>query len=517
MHYTHHMSATAQTPTQKPTTHTSTPAKFLPLNKSQWDDYSKYLNSLTHIEHDLCDSVMAGCIGVRQDLLDKAARVADIYHRVCRALHAEMQSDEEVREMLLRPLANIPVTRSNALNSPFCMRTIRADFFVDEENGKIWLVEVNSGGAGLTDFLRYRQFLKKHYSFDPPEGFASLDIPAMLTSLTEYCKVQKPDAKTFGFVAVENGDDDHICDFLDYSFWMKENTDFNPVLLELNKGELKVFEHKKLPSPIGDIADLDAVFVDWFEDIPALEKVQKFLEERDILPVPPRSDVLFENKHFLSVLQRIEKPNIIMDEEWDLLQSVLIPSFPLEEYRDHISEMEKWDGVVLKMDVDSGGENVTIIDFSKCKDVRTRIAGNRTRDTGSSSSTCVAGDQLNSDRVAGGWCSEGNRAFATPQKRIAFTEALNNLKEKLTKQKQTGTTWTVQEFKKPPFVKLMEPRQKWIEYDYAAHKFDLMTYLAYTDQGKHVLFGSRQFEREKIDAVTPEGQDDGFMTAVCSL
>ncbi len=451
------MLTSIQTPTQKSTLTASPPAKFLPLTRPQWDEYSKYLNSLTHIEHDLCDSVMAGCVGIRQDLLDQAAKIADIHHRVCRALHAEMQSNEELRKMLLRPLQNIPVTRENALGSPFCMRTVRADFFVDEENEKLWLVEVNSGGAGLTDFLRYRKFLKKHYSFDPPSGFTSLDIPTMLTSLTEYCKTQKPNAKTFGFVAVENGDDDHICDFLDYSMWMKENTDLSPVLLELNKGELKIFEHKKLPAPIKDIADLDAVFVDWFEDIPALEKVQRFLEEREILPVPPRSDVLFENKHFLSVLQRIEKPSAVTDEEWDLLQSVLIPSFPFEEYESHLEEMEKWDGVVLKMDIDSGGENVSISNSSNLP------------------------------------------VFQNTGK---FNE---------------GATWTVQEFKKPPFVKLTEPRQKWIEYDYAAHKFDLMTYLTYTNSGKHVLFGSRQFEREKIDAVTPEGQDDGFMTPVCCL
>ena len=355
------MPISAQTPVQKIVPRIRPASKFLPLTSTQWEEYSAYLENIKHIEHDLCSSVMAGCVGVRRDLLDKAAKVSDIHHRVCKALHAKMQSDEELKEMMVRPLKNLPVTMANALSSPFCMRTVRADFFVDEENEKVWLVEVNSGGAGLTDFLRYRKFLKNYYSFDPPSGFDSLDIPSMLTGLIEYCRERKPGAKTLGFVAVDNGEDDHVCDFLDYSRWLKENTDFNPVLLELNNGALSIYEHKNLPPPIADIADLDAVFVDWFEDLPCLERVQKQRKENNILPVPPRSDVLIENKHFLSVLQRIEKPDTVTDEEWDLLQSTLIPSFPLEEYENHLDEMADWEGVVLKMDIDSGGENVTIL------------------------------------------------------------------------------------------------------------------------------------------------------------
>ena len=53
--------------------------------------------------------------------------------------------------------------------------------------------------------------------------------------------------------------------------------------------------------------------------------------------------------------------------------------------------------------------------------------------------------------------------------------------------------------------------------EYSRHKFDLMTYMAYVDGEPHVLFGSREFSREKIDELTEEGRQDSFLSPVCVL
>ena len=441
-------------------------AKALLLPKKAHEEYNAYMNRDDSIPFDLGASVLSGSIGVQTQLLEKAAHITHIFHRVCRALHANAQSDVEFRNKLLRPLSSLPVTQKAARLSPFFLKFFRLDFFIDEKGGDLHIMEANSGGASLTDYLQCIHYLKKHYSFKSPLGFEKLEISTMLKCILEYC--EKENLESLGFVAIENGVIDYLWEYLEYATWMQKHSQIRPVLLELTNGVLSPISHKSVPCPFHDLSELDCVFSDWFEDLSGLERVHKQLNECDIKTIPSRSDILFESKHFLSVLQQIEKPCAINQDDWQLLQNALLPSFPLEEIDDHLDEIRSWPGVVLKMDIDCASENVFIYDFSKEK----------------------------------------------------IQDAISDIKKKdlVPMYRYIGTpTWTIQKYINPPTLPMTGPTPDWIGYNYEPYKFDLMTYMCIYKNKPHVLFGSRLFSLDKWDELTEEGRMDGLISPICKL
>ncbi len=442
---------------------------MLLLTKEEHETYCTYLNSQDDYPFDLGASVLSGSIGVRSDILAKAVKIADVFRRVCRSLHKKMISDSFLQETLLRPFDSLPILRAAVMRAPFFLTYFRMDFFLDPKKEALRVMEVNSGGAGLTDYLQCVRFLQNHHSFVAPHGCTRLDVPAMLRSILMYAEKQR-EIRTIGFVAVENGCDEYLWEYLVYAKWLQEHTNMQPVLLSLTNGELSLMNHVSVPCPIQSLSELDAIISDWFEDLPGLEKVQKQLNENDILTVPSRADLLFENKHFLSVVQKIDRPEEIDEKDWGLLQSSLLRSFPLEEYEEHVEEMKLWDGIVLKMDIDCASENVFIYDFSK----------------------------------------------------TSFEESIQALTHTLAHGHPTSgsslkPSWTIQEFTQPPLLPLQSSTPSWIDVDYAPYKYDLMTYLCYENDSPHVLFGSRCFAREKWDELTEEGREDGLWCPVSAL
>lgn len=451
-------------------TKNSAPVQTLLLTQEECVKYHAYLNG-NDMPFDLGASVLAGSIGMRADLLEKAVTIAEVFRRVCASLHESLGAQKELRDALLKTFDDLPSVRSSILNAPFCLTYFRMDFFLDQhsQGAPLKIMEVNSGGAGLTDYLRCIRYLRKIHQFDPPKGYSTIDVPDMLRSLLAYGQKNSP-LRSLGLVGVENGNTDSLLEYVEYAQWLKENTNVEPVLLALTDGELSLLHHPKFPSTIKDLKDLDAIFFDWFENLPALEKVTKRLTELGIRTIPARSDLLFEQKRFLSFLRHCEKPNTVSEEEWNLLQEAILPSFPLEELGEHLEEMEEWPGIVLKMDLDCASENVFIYDFSKTSYQEALGALSRT-------------------------LSQGHPASPL----------------------QTKPTWTVQQFISPPHLPLTGPTPQWIGYDYAPYKFDLMTYLCYEEDTQRVLFGSRCFSREKYDEITEEGLEDALWGPVSTL
>jgi hypothetical protein len=438
-------------------------ADVLLLSKDSAQAFSRHLDEVGGIPYPLSGSVLMGALAVQRDILERAARITDVFHRTCRSIHAEMQSDDALREMLLRPLTPLPTVRDTVFELPFFLRFLRMDFFLDGK-GNLRIIEVNSGGAGLTDYLRCVRWLRGHYDFVPPRGFGSMEVEDMLRCITEHARAMRPGMKVFGFVPVENGREDQLMENLEYAQWIKEHTDLMPALFLLTKGVLEPYDHPEAPAR--DLCDVDAMLVDWFEDLPCLERVERQLQEHNILEVPPRSDLLFENKHFLSILRRLKRPKTIPEEGWTLLQEALLPSFPLEELTEHLDEVRRWPGVVLKMDIDCASENVFLYDFDKknCSNVFKELQ--------------IKSQQLKID----------------------------------------DPTWTLQQFMRPPRLPLNGKRTPpWVEYPYEPYRYDLMTYFCSCDQQPHVLFGSREFSTEKVDDLTEEGRDDNIFGAVCAL
>lgn len=456
-------------------TKNSVPVEMLLLTKEECAKYHAYLNG-DDMPFDLGASVLAGSIGMRSELLERAVKIAEIFRRVCAALHESLKTQEWLYAALMKPFHDLTSVRSAIQKSPFCLTYFRMDFFLDQndENAPLKIMEVNSGGAGLTDYLRCIRYLRNVHRFDAPKEYKTIDVPDMLRSLLAYGQKICPMMKTLGLVGVENGSTDSLIEYEEYAGWLKENTNVAPVLLSLTEGELSLLEHPKFPSQIKNLNDLDAIFFDWFENLPALEKVTKKLMELGIRTIPARSDLLFEQKRFLAYLRICKKPEGIAAEEWKMLQEAILPSFPLEEFDSHVCEMEDWPGIVLKMDLDCASENVFIYDFSK----------------------------------------------------TSFEEALDALKCALTNGHPTfklsnlqtfKPTWSLQQFIPPPHLPLSGPTPPWIGYDYAPYKFDLMTYLCYEKETPRVLFGSRCFSREKYDEITEEGLADALWGPVSTL
>lgn len=418
-------------------------------------------------------SAFAGIIGIRPDILGRAIRIADVFRRACRALHATFNTPPET---LLKPFDNLPAVRSAVLSSPFCLTYFRMDFFLDADSPEapLKIMEVNSGGAGLTDYLRCIRHLRRHRNFDPPGGYRRIDVPDVLRSLLAFAAGMHP-LKTLGFVAVENGSADALPEEMEYAKWLTENSNVAPVLLQINDGMLSLLDRSECPNPIKNLQDLDAVFFDWFEDPPALERVTRQIAKCGIRTIPAQSDLLFEQKRFLAYLRTCRKPDALTGEEWSLLRGALLPSFPLEEFREHAEEMEEWPGFVLKMDLDCASENVFVYDFR-------------------------------------------NTSFASAIAALERTLARGHPAPKPRNQNAPKPAWTVQRFLRPPSLPIPGPMPEWIGRDYARCKFDLMTYLCYGGEGKPgVLFGSRGFSREKYDELTEEGREDALWGPVCAL
>jgi hypothetical protein len=441
--------------------HTKAAAQFLPLSQEEWREYQKHLE----VDEKYEPYELAGCIGVRQDLLEKTLKISTTLQRVARSIFCDMQSNRALRGELFRALRHLPITKIAAETSPFFLNYLRVDFFLDPNGEDVKIIEMNSSGAGLTDYLPCIDFLKNFHSFKTPTGSKALTMEIVLSRLINYCTRLHPDFRTLGLVAVENGCTDYREENGLYGEWLRKNTDIIPVYMALRKGELSLLDHPDLPNTITDLSKIDGVFVDFFEDLECLERVQKQLDQLGVVSVPPRSDILFENKHFLSILQTIQKPSGIADTDWGLLQDALLPSFPLEEYETYLSVMQEWDGIVLKMDIDCCGENVHLFDFSI----------------------------------------------------FSFEEVQKVLKEKKKESEWNGATYTIQKMITPPHIPMGDSPRQWTGIDYTPYKYDLMTYLCLHEETPHVLFGSRCFSRDKVDELTEEGRRDCMGTPICMI
>ncbi|HLC76412.1 MAG TPA: hypothetical protein VJB82_04840 [Candidatus Peribacterales bacterium] len=455
-------------------------SKALLLSAAEHTLFCKYLERPADYPFDLSASVLSGSVGVGENILRDAVHIADIFRRVSRSLHISVQSDAALRTALLRPFADLPTIQSSLINSPFYLGYFRMDFFIDPVSGALKIMEINSGGASLTDFLCSKNFLQHYHQYDLA-GLQALDIPVMLRSILKTAGSLRP-IRTLGFVAEENGESDYLWEYLEYAKWLQENAAIKPVFLSLTNGELKLLDHPKAPCPITALSDLDCIFNDWFEDLAGLECAEQMIKQHDILTIPMRSDLLFENKHYLSLLQTIGKPSAVSEEDWQLLQKALLRSFPLEEYKNHVEEVRQWPGVVLKMDIDCASENVFIYDFKKTSFAEALAALDRTLRRGHPSSQPFA-------------LSQGKSQHSHPPL----------------------PTWTIQKFTEPTPLTFEGSTPPWIKIDYAPYKHDLMTYMCYEGETPSVLFGSRCFANEKWDEMTEEGKKDGLWAPVSVL
>jgi hypothetical protein len=406
---------------------------------------------------------LGGCLGFRSDLLERAAHIALTFYRTSQWIYEYTKEDPQLSEQLLRPLAPLPGIRAHLREEPFFLRFFRMDFFLDHEEDRLWIIEVNSGGGGLPDLLRCAQFLREHWSFDPPGPFHLLDLPTVLHCLIESIEERQRPLCTLGFVAIENGNEDYLPDYLEYARWLSAHTEITPVLLALERGTLSLFPHPAVPCPLENLSQLDAIVNDWFEDLPCLERLDHSLREKGVTLAIPRTDLLFESKSFLTILQHLPQPPCISGEDWALLQEALIPSFPLEDFVEYADEMAHWPGTAVKMDLDCASEHVHLFDF------RTRRR----------------------------------------------SEALRFLEKKREESRRGGVTWTVQALRHPRTIASTDAAP-WLP-DYSHRKFDLMTFIVQRKGVPHVFFGSRQFSREKIDELSEEGRKDGLLSPVCAF
>lgn len=378
--------------------------------------------------------VFPGCVAVRGDILDRAATIAQLFYRACKTCHEQMQTDAALKDALTLPFQNYPALLAAILGSPFWMEYFRIDFYLHPQTLELSIIEANTSPGALPEHGRIDTFFGEFLDTSPPHGAAKLQPGSVIRALKQYVDRVGGDVRTFGLIARDDGGFFPLAEANLYSPEVRA-VGWEPVLCTIEDGiTLDLF--REVPQSIDTISDLDALFHNPGNTMQHRETFTRWLAERGIMLLPPRSNMLFTNKSFLTVLSRMDHFEGLTTEEFALLHGALIPCFPLAELEEHLPLVRDWTGVVVKRNLGSSGANVKIFDYA-----------------------------------------------VTP-----VDEALRELRKTQEESMRDGSTWTVQQYIPPPSIKLnSEP-----------FSFDIMTY-ALMGSPPQFLFSSRPFRDGKAN------------------
>ncbi len=412
------------------------PFDLYKVNDSDTQEFEKVLKG-SHIKSDFYDApIFPGCVRIASEYLELGAKTAVAFHRACKAFHDWSRKESNVRAESLRAIACCPTLSSEADSLPFFMKFFRIDFYIDTPAKKIRIIEANTSPGAFPEHSVIDKFWGERIDTTPPRGFGKASPVDTLKLFLEYAKSIGKNVRTLGLIA---SDDKHYAPLAEarlYAEMLKRETDVIPVFTCIEEGTtLTLWDGET--QPVKDIGDIDALYHNPGGTLEQREEFTKWLAEKDIFLLPPRSNILFTNKSFLPLLRKtLDRIPGLSDEDRELLRDAILPSFPLSEYEQHLDEIRSWKGVVVKRDFGSSGKQVYIFPFLK----------------------------------------------HTPDQAIAEMKKL---------QDESATnhfTWTVQSFTEPPSI----------DYDGKKLLFDLMVYTTFTPQ-PNVLFSCRPFTQSKAN------------------
>lgn len=304
--------------------------------------------------------VFPGIIAVEGELLDRAAALSILFQRACRECHERAMKDPALLGTLLRPFELYPSLREAIANTEFFMEFYRIDFYAHPRSGALSVIEVNTSPGSLPEHACLDDFFSDLADTAPPPGMNRATTEGVLRAFDRFLKRSKKTPRTFGLIIREEGSFAALPDARLYARELRKHFAAVPVFCTLDQGMvLELFEEE--PQAIGDVRDLDVLFVNPGGSMQNRDAFTRRLKQDDITLLPPRSNLLFTNKSFLTTLRgMVDSFTSLNTAERTKLKEALIPSFPLSDLDEHLDQLRSWEGAVVKRDLGSSGINVHV-------------------------------------------------------------------------------------------------------------------------------------------------------------
>ncbi len=262
---------------------------------------------------------------------------------------------------LLKPFEYYPSLQEDIVTTLFFMEFYRIDFYADPKTHVLSIIEVNTSPGALPEHAFIDSFLSGIVDTTPPAGMHRANAKGVLEAFDRYLKrVGRKNAKYFGLIIREEGSFASLPDARMHADELRKHTSYEPVFCTLDQGTvLDLFQDE--PQPISSISDLDILYVNPGSSLKNRDAFTHWLKLQKITLLPPRSNLLFTNKSFLTTLGRtVDSLQTLDERERKVLKDALIPSFALADLEQHLDLMRSWEGVVVKRDLGSSGINVHV-------------------------------------------------------------------------------------------------------------------------------------------------------------
>lgn len=327
------------------------------LNEKQTDAFEAALREAGVINEHYHPPIFPGCVAVHGDILDRAARTAMAFHRACKSIFDLMSSNEKLRDDVLRIFAKYPALRESVSAGNFFMRFFRIDFYLEEGTDEIRIIEANTSPGAFPEHTTMDAFLSKIFDCSPPPGFRKAHPRMTIEAFQEYWEASgKGKLQSMGLVAVDDG---AFFPLAEANLYARElnSLGITPVFCKMEEDrKLSALNGGPLPS-------MQTLYHNPGGAFAVREAFTKELLQKKITLLPPRSNLLFTNKAFLSILYRYLDELRLVTEDHALLKRALLHSFDLHTWKEHEKEMRTWQGIVFKRDFGSSGNQVAIFPY----------------------------------------------------------------------------------------------------------------------------------------------------------
>lgn len=332
------------------------------LSDSEKQKFEKHLRDHKVINERYTPPIFPAVIGLRRDILSKASDIARSFQNACRAAWMHAQKNEFFVEQLFRPFAAYPFVRKTAMEYSFHMEFFRIDFYLDPGTEELHIIEVNASPGALPEHECMDQFLGTLVETSPLPNTEKLKPEAVIGAFLDYVEKQtKKRPHSFGLIARDNNRDFCYAEAVLYADVVKK-LGAEPVFCAVDRTKLSMFPTLNVQPASLDA--LDTLYHNPSGTLADRQQISEWLESKSIVLMPPRMNLLFTNKSFLTLLlSNLDALDDLGTNDKELLRSALLPSFALQDLEKHEHLLEEWEGVALKRDVGSSGSYVEIIPF----------------------------------------------------------------------------------------------------------------------------------------------------------
>jgi hypothetical protein len=342
------------------------PYRCIELSEEQESAFLTFLRREGVIHERYQPPIFPGCIAIDDVVLDRAARLAAAFYRAAKATYDRARGNREEQQVLLRPFAGFPALLRSIEAEPFFLEFFRLDCYLDRESGDLRIIEVNASPGTLPQFACLDRFFSGFLPTRPPPPFVKATPLMVIRAFVRFLNsTGRSDVRSVGLIACDDGSYATLAEARVYADIMRRQTKLLPALCAIERGS----HFSLLPGEAHGLTsadEIDALYHHPGGTLATREAFTLWLEDRSIVILPPRSNLIFTNKSFLGHLRSI-LPSLdgLSLEDRLLLERALLPSFPLCDLAHHRDEVEAWLGIVLKRDLGSFGVQVHLFPFTR--------------------------------------------------------------------------------------------------------------------------------------------------------